>query len=77
MTKREIVSAYMNAEKKYEVCAHTNMGGYMEFMSLERVMFEDNAKDIADNYAKSWGKSENIKSICVRNEGRIIYETNI
>lgn len=78
ITNREIVAGYIAAEKPYEVCAHTNMGGYMEFMRLEHnIMFEENAKEVANNYAKTWGKSDNIKGICVRKNCTVIYEVEI
>lgn len=78
MDKKQIIDGYTQAEKPYEVCAHTCMGGYMEFMRLEHgIMFEDNAKQIADTYAKSWGKSDNIKGICVRKHGVVSYEVAI
>lgn len=77
-TKQEILEGYLQAEKPYEVCAHTNMGGYMEFMPLERsIMFQENAEACARNYARNWGKSENIKSICVRKNSVIVYEVAI
>lgn len=78
MTKKQVVEGYLAAEKPYEVCAHTRMGGQMEFMRLERaIMFEENAKEIANSYAKSWCKSENIKGVCVRKGYTVIYEVEI
>ncbi len=78
MTKHEVIAGYMQAEKPYEICAHTYMGGYMEFMRLEQgIMFEENAKQIADTYAQAWGKSSNIKGICVRKHGIVTYEVAI
>lgn len=77
-TKQEILEGYLKAEKPYEVCVHTNMGSYMEFMRLEKnIMFEENAKQIADTYASGWTASENIKGICVRKHGVLIYEAEI
>lgn len=77
-TRKQIIGGYTQAEKPHEICVHTCLGGYMEFMCLERgIMFEENAKQIADSYAKSWGKSDNIKGICVRKHGIIIYEVAI
>jgi hypothetical protein len=78
MTKKQIIDGYIQAEKPYEVCAHTCMGGYMEFMRLEQgIMFEENAKQVADTYAQTWGKSNNIKGVCVRKQGIVIYEVAI
>lgn len=78
MTQQEIIASYMEAEKPYEVCAHTKMGGYMEFLPLERsIMFQENAEACARNYARNWGKSDNIKSICVRKHYTIVYEVEI
>lgn len=78
MTKKQIIDGYMQAEKPYEVCAHTRFGGYMEFLPLERdIMSEENAKYVADTYAQGWGKSSNIKGVCVRKQGAVIYEAEI
>lgn len=78
MTKKQIIDGYLQAGKPYEVCAHTCMGGYMEFMRLEQgIMFEENAKQVADAYAQTWGKSSNIKGVCVRKQGIVIYEVAI
>lgn len=77
-TRKQIIDGYMQAEKPYEVCVHTCMGGYMEFLRLEQgIMFEDNAKMVAEEYAKSWGKSDNFKGVCVRKQGIVIYEVAI
>lgn len=81
MTKQEVLAAYIAAEKPYEVCIHTNMGGYMEFCRLEcGIMFEDNAKMVCDKYAETMRKgkkSENFKAVCVRKSCTIIYEVNL
>ena len=78
MTKKQIIDGYMQAEKPYEVCAHTCMGGYMEFLPLEHnIMFQENAEACARNYARNWGKSSNIKGVCVRKQGIVIYEVAI
>ena len=78
MTKQQVVDRYLAAEKPYEVCAHTNMGGYMEFMRLERnILSEVSAKAVCDSYAELWGTSENVKSVCVRLNGAIVYEVKL
>ena len=78
MTKEQIINGYVQAEKPYEVCAHTCLGGYMEFMCLEPgIMFEENAKEVAKQYASQWGKSSNVKGVCVRKHGVVIYEVTI
>lgn len=79
MSNKDILEGYINADKPFEVAAHTVLGGYMEFMILERMMFEENAKEVAEQYASLWkkGDSENVKSVCVRKEGAIIYEVEI
>lgn len=77
MTKKQIIDGYLAAEKPFEVCAHTKMGGYMEFFTLEKnIMFEDNAKRVADEYAETWRKSgtENFRGICVRRNCTVVYE---
>jgi len=81
MTSSEIVAGYLAAERPYDVCIHTNMGGYMEFCRLERgIMFEENAKMVADSYAetmKKGQKSESFKGICVRKNCTIVYEVEL
>ena len=77
MSNQEILEGYLNADKPFEVAAHTKLGGYMEFFILERLMFEDNAKEVAKQYASQWSDSENVKSVCVRKGGVIIYEVEI
>lgn len=70
-----IQSAYGIA-REFSVCAHTIFGGYMEFFTLEKLASESNARMVADSYAETWRKrkSENVKSICVRKGGCIVYE---
>lgn len=77
MEKEKIITGYLQLAKDYAVCARTNMGGYMQFFTLERVAFEDNAKLVAERYAELWTETENIRSICVRKKGEIIYEIEI
>lgn len=77
MSNKDILEGVLNADKPFEVAAHTVLGGYMEFMILERLMFEENAKEVAKQYASQWGQSENVKSVCVRKGGVIIYEVEI
>lgn len=77
MNNKNILEGYINADKQFEVAAHTVLGGNMEFMLLERLMFEENAKEVAKQYASQWGESENVKSVCVRKDGVIIYEVEI
>ena len=75
MTKIEILEGYANLERPYEVCIRTRMGGYMEFFTVERLAFEENAKDVCESYAKSGkGHSENFRSVCVRKNYQIIHE---
>lgn len=66
-------------ERPYEVCAHTTMGGYMEFLKIEKCTCEDVARIAADRYAETWRKrkSENVKSICVRKGAQIVYEITL
>ena len=81
MDKAKITESYINSPKEYEVCAHTFMGGYMDFFIIEKLMFDELgiAKEVCDKYASTWSKkpSEIVKSICVRHNREIIYEKNI
>ena len=77
VTKKQIIEGYLAAEKPFEVCVHTKMGGYMEFLRLERgLMFEENAREIADSYAETFreGDTSNYKGICVRRNCTVVYE---
>ena len=77
MNKSEIIEGFINADRPYEVCAHTTMGGYMEFVTVERLLCEENAKWVCDEYSKSFKKSANIKAVCVRYKRRTIYEVEL
>ena len=80
MNKQQIITDYLAAERPYEVCIHTTMGGYMEFCKLERgIMFEDNAKMVCDSYAETMrkSKSNNFKGVCVRKNCTIVYEVTL
>ena len=75
MTKVELLEGYANLERPYEVCIRTRMGGYMEFFCVERLAFEENAKDVCASYAEdSKGHKESFKSVCVRKGNQIIHE---
>lgn len=77
VTKKQIIEGYLAAEKPFEVCVHTKMGSYMEFLTLEKnIMFQDNAEFVADQYAETWrmGDTSNYKGICVRRNCTIVYE---
>lgn len=76
--KRAIIEGYLAAEKPYEVCVHTTMGSYMEFLRLERnIMFEDNARMVCDEYAKTFKPTDTIKAICVRRDREVVYEVEL
>lgn len=78
MQNCELIEGYLSSERPYDVCAHTTMGGYMEFLRVESgIMFEDNAKMVCDKYAEFWERSANIKSVCVRKGVTIIYEVEL
>lgn len=80
MEKQEIINGYIAAEKPFDVCVHTILGGYMEFFVLEKnIMFEDNAKMVAEEYAKHFKgeKSENFKGICVRKNHSVVHEIKL
>lgn len=75
---RDVRRSYVAAEKPYNVYAHTFLGGCVEFLPLEHnIVLRDVAEAIARNYARSWGKSENIKGVCVMQGGRVVYESEI
>lgn len=77
MTKIELIEGYLNAEKPYDVCIHTTMGSYMEFIKVESgIMFEHNAKEVCERYADIAKKdrNENFKGVCVCKRGAVIYE---
>lgn len=76
--RSRIIKDYVAAEKPYNVYAHTFLGGCVEFLPLEHnIVLRDAAEAIARNYARSWGKSENIKGVCVMQGGRVVYESEI
>lgn len=80
MTKQEIISGYMAAERPYSVCLHTHMGGYMEFATVESgIMFEDNARMVCDQYAETMRKSpsDTFIGVCVRRDGVTIFEVKL
>ena len=78
MSKSEIISGYINAPRPYEVAMRSNIGGYLEFSVLERLISEENARMVCDSYAETFRENRErysiFRSVVVRKGGTIIYE---
>lgn len=72
MTKVEIIEGFVNAERPFEVCIRTKLGGYMEYFVVDRLISKDNAIMVANQYYDKSKKSD-FKSVCVREDVKTVF----